>query len=130
MHVKLSKKCLNHLFLCTKLGSKIQPKVVILFWGCYFTDFIKSTDYRPTDHQPLTHQLTDPPTTDPPTNQILTDPIYKILFERLNNRKISILQKLLNFTLGSIICLMHNICVCKLNVCKRIIGFYKIMPRS
>ena len=44
----------------------------------------------PTTDQPTTnHLLTDPPT-HRPTNPILTDPSDKILFKRLDNRKIQL----------------------------------------
>ena len=48
------------------------------------TGFIKSTDNRPTDQPTTDHLLTDLPTTD------ATD---KILFQRIDNREIFILQK-------------------------------------
>ena len=52
--------------------------LAILGWYRYLMiqGFIKSTDYRPTDHRPRTHRPTDP----------------IILFKRLGNRKIFILQ--------------------------------------
>ena len=61
-----------------------------MFLILQFTDFIKSTDYRPTnhrptDHRPLTHRLIDPPTTDHrPTDPIIIK----------GNRKMFILQNI------------------------------------
>ena len=59
--------------------------------------FIKSTEHRAPTNQPTTdYLLTEPPNHRPPnhrpTDPILTDPTDKILFKRLYNRKISILQ--------------------------------------
>ena len=45
--------------------------------------FVKSNNHRPTDHQPLNHLTTDQPT---------HRPSNKILFQRLDNYKIFILQ--------------------------------------
>ena len=52
---------------------------------------MKSTDHQLTDHQPLTHQPTDL-LSNRPTDPIITDSTNKVLFKRLDNRKISILQ--------------------------------------
>ena len=78
----------------------------------------------PTNDLPNTDQPTTYSPTHRPTDPILTDPTDKILFKRLDNRKISILQitnparKMLNCILWSIIYLMNNIGVfVSLNVC-------------
>ena len=74
----------------------------MLHW-CFIVDkitsllsFIKSND-PPTIDQPTTdHLLTDPPTNRPPTyrstDPIITDPTDKILFQRLDQWRIFILQ--------------------------------------
>ena len=71
-----------------------------------------------TDQRPLTHQSTDSPTTDPPTTDpVFTDATDKILFKRLDNRKISILQntnaagKMLNCIFRPIVSFMNNMCL-------------------
>ena len=77
-----------------------------------------TTDQRPLTHLSTDSSTTDPPTTDPPTNRPgLTDPTDKILFKRLDNRKISILQntntagKMLNCTFRPIVSFMNNMCL-------------------
>ena len=55
--------------------------------------FIKSTnerptDHRPTDYRPLIHRPNDPPTQQPNNER----PSDKILFKKLDNREIFILQ--------------------------------------
>ena len=47
-----------------------------------------TTDHRPTDYRPLIHRPNDPPTQQP-NNERLSD---KILFKKLENREIFILQ--------------------------------------
>ena len=48
----------------------------------------RPTDHRPTEPRPLTYRPTDQPTTDAK----ITDPADKILFQRLDQSRIFILQ--------------------------------------
>ena len=50
--------------------------------------FIKSTDHRPLTHRPTDHRPTDPPTHRPNNHR----PNNKIIFKRLDDREIFILQ--------------------------------------
>ena len=98
-----------------------------------------TTDPRTTDRLTKDYILTNPPTHRPqthqPTDPILTDPTNKILFKKLDNRKISVLQntntagKMLNFILRYITYFMSNICLCKFERL-RIVGLNKAIQRS